>query len=143
MQNQPVVCVHQILRWDTLEQCQLHRQRIFSRCQAGAVADAKDVGINRHRRLTKGHVEHHVGGLSADAGQGDQGLAAARHLAAVLLDQDATRLQQVFCFIAEKAYGFDVLGDFLQPQVQHFLRRVRLSKQALCGLVHAHIGGLR
>ena len=42
---------------------------IVARREAGAVADAKDVRIDRERLLAEGGVEHHVGGLAADPGQ--------------------------------------------------------------------------
>jgi hypothetical protein len=41
--------------------------------------------------FAEGHVEHHVGGLAAHAGQRFQGFAGARHLAAVR----STRMRQV------------------------------------------------
>ena len=47
----------------------LDRFDIVARCEAGAVADAKDVRIDRERFLAEGGVEHHVGGLAADSGQ--------------------------------------------------------------------------
>ena len=87
VQDQPVVRVQHVLLGDHLEQLQLDRQRVLARRQPGAVADAENVGVDRHGRLAERDVEHHVGGLAADAGQRLQRLARARHLAAVLGDE--------------------------------------------------------
>ena len=46
---------------------------ILARGDAGAIADAEDVCVNRLRGLPPPHVQNHVGGLSPDAGQGLQG----------------------------------------------------------------------
>ena len=55
--------------------------------EAGAVADPKDVGVDREGLLAEGRVEHDVGGLAADAGQLHQRVAVVRHLAAMVVDQ--------------------------------------------------------
>ena len=46
--------------------------------EAGAVADAEDVGVDRERLLAERGVEHDVGGLAADAGQRLQLFARSR-----------------------------------------------------------------
>ena len=38
-------------------------------CEARAVADAKDVGVDGERLLAEGGVKDDVGGLAADSGQ--------------------------------------------------------------------------
>ena len=55
--------------------------------EAGAVADAEDVGVDRKGFLTEGGVQHDVGGLAADARKFLELLAGARHLPAVAVDQ--------------------------------------------------------
>ena len=45
------------------------------------------VRVHRQRRLAEGGIEHDIGGLAADAGQGFQRLALVRHLAAVVGEQ--------------------------------------------------------
>ncbi len=59
----------------------------LARREAGAVADAEDVRVDREGLLAEGGVEHDIGGLAADAGQLLELLAGARDLAAVLVDQ--------------------------------------------------------
>ena len=78
----------QFVRHDALELL-LDPQRRLARRQAGAVADAEDMGVDRDGRLAEGDVHHHIGGLAADAGQRLQRLAVARHLAAMLVDEHA------------------------------------------------------
>ena len=41
----------------------------------GAVTDPEDMGVDRDGRLPERDVEHHIGGLAADARQFFQGLA--------------------------------------------------------------------
>ena len=137
-----MVRVDQVLGGHALHQLQLHRQRVLARRQAGAVADAEDVRVDRHRRLAERHIEHHVGGLAAHAGQGLQRLARARHLAAMLLDEDAAGLDQVLRLGAEQADGADLFGDRIEPEGQHLLRAVGGREEPARGLVHAHVGGL-
>jgi hypothetical protein len=56
---------------------------------AGAVADAEDVGVDRLRGLAEPHVEDHVRGLAPHPRQRLERRAGRRNLAAVLLDEDA------------------------------------------------------
>src|SRR3546814_10551836 len=44
-------------------------------------------GVHGNGRLAEPGVEHHVGGLAADAGQGYERFAGARHLAFVQVEQ--------------------------------------------------------
>ena len=129
-------------RWHALVELAFHRQRRLARRQAAAVADPEDMGVDRIGRLAKRHVEHHVGGLAANTGQGLQRLALARHLAAVLVHQDGAGLQQVLGLVAVQADGADLLGHGGFAQRQHLLRRAGQRKQPPGGLVDADIGGL-
>src|SRR3546814_12219629 len=72
-----VFCRHHFL------EAEFDRQRRLAPGHAGAVADAENVRVDRDGRFTPDHVEYHVGGLAADAGQGFQPVAVARHLAAM------------------------------------------------------------
>ena len=58
----------------------------LSRREAGSVADAEDVGIDRECLLAERRVEDHVGGLAADTGKSLQLLAGARDLASMFVD---------------------------------------------------------
>jgi hypothetical protein len=93
VQDQPVVGVLEELLGHQPQQAQLHRQRRLALGDARAVGDAEDVRVHGHGGLAEGGVEHHVGGLAADAGQGLQRLAVPRHLAAVLVHQHAAGLR--------------------------------------------------
>jgi len=48
------------------------------------------MGVDRHGAFLERDVEHHVGGLAADAGQRFQGLAVGWNLSTVPLDQQGS-----------------------------------------------------
>ncbi len=111
--------------------------------QSRAVRDPEDVGVDGDRRFAERGVQHDVRGLAADAGQGFQRLAVARHFAAVLLDEDAAGGDQVRGLRVVQADGVDVA---LQPgfaECQDPRRRVRHREQFPRRLVDADVGGLR
>jgi hypothetical protein len=70
MQNQPMVRVYEVFLWDAFEKFALNIQGRFTRRQASPVSEAKQVGVHSHRRLTKGHVQHHIRSLATDARKG-------------------------------------------------------------------------
>src|SRR5487761_2485145 len=121
MQDEPVVCVDEVLGGHALEQFQLDRQRRPAGRQTGAVADPEDVRVHRTGGLAEGHVEHHIGGLAAHARQRFERFAGARHLATVLLDQDGAGCEQVLRLGAKQADAADVLGERGQPEREHSL----------------------
>jgi uncharacterized membrane protein len=125
-----------------LDQGVLHGARVLAGCDAGAVAEAEDVGVHGHGVLAEGDAEHDVGGLAADAGQGFQVLALARHLAAVALDQELREGDDVAGLGAPEADGADVPGDAFLAE-RHHGRRVRCcSEQGLHGAVDGGVRGL-
>ena len=50
-----------------LDQLVFDHAHVLAGCQAGAVGDAKDVGVHGHGGFAERGVEHHVGGLAAHA----------------------------------------------------------------------------
>ena len=66
-----------------------HLEDVLARCEPGAIANAEDVRVDRHHRLAENGVEHHIGGLAADAGQGLECFAIGRYFAAVAFEQQA------------------------------------------------------
>ena len=81
------MCVAQHIRRDAFGQPVLHLAHVAAGGEAGAVGEAEDVGIDRHRTLAERDVEHDIGGLAADAGQRLQRFTIMRHRAAVLFKQ--------------------------------------------------------
>jgi hypothetical protein len=110
VQDQPVMRVVEVVIGDDLHQLVLDLVRGFPRCQTEPVGDAEDMGVDRHGRLAKGHRQHHVGGLAADAGQGDQLFAGARHLAAEFGDQLFAECDDVLRLVAVKPDGLDIFA---------------------------------
>ena len=74
------------LRHNSLE-LRLDLVDTLARREAGAVADAEDVGVDGERLLAPGGVEHNIGGLAADPRQLLKLIARARNLSAMLGDQ--------------------------------------------------------
>ena len=103
VQDQPVVRVAaEGLRHDLLE-LRFDLVDRLARREAGAVADAEDVRVDREGLLAERGVEHDVGGLAADAGQRLQLLAGARDLAAMPVDQRLAERDDVLRLGVEQA----------------------------------------
>ena len=118
---------------------------VLPRRQAGAVADAEDVRVDRDRLRAERDVHHHVGGLAADAGQRLQRVAVGRHLAAMLGDQRAAdRAMTFFALVLNRPI-------VLMCSLQRRPRRARPSaagvstsaNSARGRLVDADVGRLR
>ncbi len=93
-------------------------------------------------RLAKGGVEHHVGGLAADPGQGLQRVAVAWHLAAVLLENQPAGLDDVFGLAAIEANGLDVGDEAVDAERENGLGRAGHRVELAGGGVDADIGRL-
>src|SRR4026209_290436 len=78
VQDEPVVRVLQVLRRRELQKLVFYGNDILSWSETGAVRDAEDVGVDRHRGLAERGVPHPVLGLAADPGKALERLAAAR-----------------------------------------------------------------
>ena len=70
--------------------------------EAGPVRDAKDVRVDRDRRLAERRVQDDVRGLAADAGQRLERLAIARHLAGMLGDEAAQVVMRFFALLLNR-----------------------------------------
>ena len=69
--------------WHHLVQLFLDLERCFARREAGPVADAKDMRVNRYGGLSKSCVEDNIGCLASNARQGFQFTSGLRNGAAV------------------------------------------------------------
>ena len=70
-----------------LFQLELNLEDVLARREAGPVAHAEDVRVDREGFLAECGVENHVCRLASDSGQLFQLLAGARHLAPMVADQ--------------------------------------------------------
>jgi|GEM_PF-6450504 len=86
-----------------------HRVDILALGNASAVADAKNMRIHRDGGPAERGVEHHIGGLAANAGQALQGGTVFRYFAAMLVEQNAAGLDGVFGLGVKQANRLDVL----------------------------------
>ena len=121
----------------------LDRERRFAGGEAGAVGHAEDVRVDGDRRLAEGDVEHDVGGFASDPGQRLQRGAVARHLAAMLLDEDPAQRDQVLCLCAKEADRADQLDDPLLSESEHLRGRVGEREERGGRFVDTGVGRLR
>ena len=82
-----MVRVHCVFRRHDAQQIGFDGERRRAVRKSDAVGDAKDVRIDRHRRLAEGDIHHDVRRLAADAGQRFEDVAVGRDLAAEFVDQ--------------------------------------------------------
>lgn len=127
---------------DLLFEGLFHCERGFAGSKAGAVADTKQVSVHRDGRLLEPDVEHHIGRLAADAGQGLERLAIIGDFAAVEVDQHLAQGKDVLGLAAIKANGLDEIGDLFDAQRHHGGRGGGEFEEAFCRLVDPGVGRL-
>src|SRR5690606_6165658 len=74
--------------------------------------------VHSHGRLTKRGVQHHVRGFAPNPWQGFQGFPSGWHLRVILFDQDAARLDDVFCLGIEEVDGVDIRLELFNAQAR-------------------------
>ena len=94
--------VQLVMRRRLLLEFLLHRERRFTGGQPCAIADAKDMRIDRNGRFTKCNIEDDVRGLAAHARQLLKRLSIPRHFAAVLFNQEFAQGDDVLAFALNK-----------------------------------------
>jgi hypothetical protein len=132
----------QLLR-DAFDQPVFDRPHVGAGGDAGAVAEPEDVGVNGHRVFAKGDVQHHVGGLAANARQSFQCRAVVRNLAIVFVEQLLGQRDDVARFALPQADGADVFRDAIDAQSHHGRGVGGVGEQFDGCLVHRHVGRLR
>ena len=137
VQDQPMMRVAEIPGRRRLGELVLDFARGAARGQPGAIADAKDMSIDRDRRFTEGDVEHDVRGLAPDPGQALERGAVAGHLALVLGGEDLRKRDDVFRLGVEEPDGLDVRFQALEAEREHFPGRVGNLEQRPGRLVDA------
>ena len=143
VQQQPVMRVEQVFGRHAAQQLLLDLARVRAPGEPEPMGDAEDVRVDRHRRLAERAVQHDVGGLAPDARQLLQRLAIARHLAAVLLEQDPAGGEDVLHLGRVQADRPDVGGEPFLAEREERLRRAGHRKQLARREVDAFVGGLR
>ena len=88
MEYEPVVCIVTKLGWHDFEQLVFYLSNGLARCQACSVRHAEDVGIHRDGGMSECRIEHHVGCLATDTGQGFESCPVFRYLPCVFAQQD-------------------------------------------------------
>ena len=80
----------------------------FTLAEACAVRDAKDVGVDGEGLGPERDIKHHVCRLAPDTGELLEQVTIGRNFAAILIDKDLRKRDDVLCFVIEKANGADV-----------------------------------
>ena len=87
---------------DHLQKLLFHLFNILARGELRPIADAEDVRVHGDGRPAKGGVEHHIGRFAAHAGQRLQRRSVFRHLAIVLLQQDAAGFDDISALLLNR-----------------------------------------
>ena len=82
-----MMCVQFVFVRDDFLQAVFDLAGVFSGREIGAVADAKNMGVDSDGRLSKNHIQHHIGSLASHAGKGFERVAIPRHLATMICYQ--------------------------------------------------------
>src|SRR3546814_17420055 len=90
-------------------QCLLYGQSRFAGCQAGGVANAKDVPVDSESLCPKGAVHDDIGRLSSYARQRLQQFPIRRKFAFILVDEYLAQRDDVLRLAVEETDGLDVL----------------------------------
>src|SRR3546814_11138726 len=88
----------------------LDGQHRFAGCQAGSVANAKDVRFDSESLCPKGAVHDDIGRLSSYARQRLQQFSIRRNFAFILVDEYLAQRDDVLRFAVEEADGIYVLS---------------------------------
>ena len=101
------------------------------------------MGIHRHCRPAKRHIQHHIGRFTPNTRQSLQRLAVFGHHAIVMVDQGLRQGDNIFSLGPEKTNDLHVFPHFIFAQPHHFFGRIGDFEQSARCLVHPGIGGLR
>ena len=115
---------------------------VFSGTQTPALREAMNVGIDRKGGHPKGLTHDHRSGLVPHRGKSLQRRHVCRHLAAVLIDEDARESRNALGFHGSESAGPNDGVDVLNGKFNHVVRVIRLCKEQWGDLVDAGIGAL-
>ncbi len=101
-----------------------------------------EVRVHGDARHSERIAQDDIRGLATDAGQRDQVLQAARHLAAEVVAQGRGQAEQRFRLGPEETRGPDQLLQRLGVRRRHVLRRRVGGEEGGGGLVDPQVGGL-
>jgi len=130
------------LRRHDLLQLLLDFERVLAWRQAGTVGYPEDMGVDRNGLVAEGDVQDHIRGLAPDARQFFQSLAAVRHVATMLFQEQLREPDHVLGLGAIEADGLDELAQTRLAQRYHFRRIIGELEQGLGRLVDADVGRL-
>ena len=107
------------------EQFVLYRNDIFSRREAGAIRDAKDMRVDCDGRLSERDIEDDIGGFAADTRQSFKILACGGYRSRVTREQKFAGRHDIFGLGAVEPDALDVGFESGRAELQDSRRRVR------------------
>lgn len=93
----------------------------LSGCEAGTIADPKDMGVDGECFLAERSVENDIGGLSTDSWKFLKFAPGARNLALIFLDQHLAEENDVLGLGVEQSDRLDRLAQGVFPQFDHLV----------------------
>jgi len=111
----------------------------LARRNARAVADTKNVRIDRKGFCPECAVHDDIGRLAANPGQSFQRVPICGHFAAVIFDEHFRQGDDVLCLRIEQTDGLDVLLQTCFAEFKHLGRCCDFVEQHPCGLVDTDI----
>ena len=115
---------------------------IFTRSEAGSVADAEHVRVDRERLLAERRIENDVGGLATDPGKLLQLFTGTGNIAAIFVDQRLAEGDDILGLGVEQADRFDRFAKLFFAEIDHVSRRFYVLEQRLGRDVDAGISRL-
>src|SRR6202011_3040938 len=128
VQNKPVVRMALVSGRHDLIELAFHFERRRPRRKTSAIANTKDVGVNRNCRLAERHVENHICGFATHPRQCFERLTRARHLTPMLLQQLTGQANDVLRLGPKQPDGLDQVLHPLLAESKHLRRRVSSGK---------------
>ena len=113
---------------DSLLKPLFYFQRGAAYSQLKPVGHAEHMGIYGDSRRIVEDTDQYIGGLTAHAGKFDQFIECTRHLSVILLTEDSTIGQDIFCLTMIESACTDFFFQTGKAQSQHFFRRIIFRK---------------
>ena len=116
-----MMCPWNIFRGYIFYQFPFYLERGISRLgyQSESMADTKNVGVHRHRRLSKSNTLNHIGRLTTYTRQVEQLVHVCRNLSLVFLHQLAGHLYKMLCFGVRIGYATNIFQDVVHLSLCH------------------------
>lgn len=114
----------------------------FAGREASAVADSKDMSVDREGFFAKSGVEHNIRSLASDPGEQLELVPGARYLVSEAIDQRPAERDDILRFGVEQADRLDCLAKSFFSEINHLLRCFDALKERSGCAIDAGVRGL-